>query len=269
MHFACVERPAMTIRALESVPHPVTAHRHARLWLFDFDNTLAALEREVNWAASRRELEAFLRSEGIGDSIFVEFPKGNILLYDALRARLMNAAVDGNYLGEALGCDSEALLRRASAIIEAHELGGVERAAPLPGAIALLRALVGRGHATTIVTSNSSITVKRWLQRHNVARCVSAIVGRDSLLALKPAPAMVVRALELNAVGPRDALFVGDTTADVAAARAAGLDFYGIAPSVDTRDRLVAAGVSELFESPGSLAAAFGLVNAPPGDQSG
>ncbi len=29
----------------------------ARVWLFDFDNTLAALEGQVDWAASRRELE--------------------------------------------------------------------------------------------------------------------------------------------------------------------------------------------------------------------
>lgn len=247
----------------------MNSNPHARLWLFDFDNTLAALEREVNWAASRRELEAFLRSEGVGDSIFVEFPKGNLPLYDPLRARLLNAAADGDDLGKCVGRDPEALLRRASAIIEAHELSGVERAAPLPGAVGLLRALVARGHATTIVTSNSSLTVKRWLQRHHVAGCVAAIVGRDSLLALKPAPAMVVRALELNAAGPRDALFVGDSAADLGAARAAGLGFYGIAPSSDTRERLVAAGVSEVFESPAALAAALGLVDRPSGDRRG
>ncbi|MGH7985811.1 MAG: hypothetical protein ACREQX_05930, partial [Candidatus Binataceae bacterium] len=60
-----------------------------RLWLFDFDNTLAALEPVVEWARSRGELEAYLREAGVGDAIFAEFPRGNLLLYEALRARLL------------------------------------------------------------------------------------------------------------------------------------------------------------------------------------
>ncbi|MGH7841364.1 MAG: hypothetical protein ACREQT_07540, partial [Candidatus Binataceae bacterium] len=61
-------------------------------WLFDFDNTLVALESEVDWAASRVELEAYLRREGVGDAIFAEIPRGNLPLYEAIRARLMAGA---------------------------------------------------------------------------------------------------------------------------------------------------------------------------------
>lgn len=128
------------------------------LWLFDFDNTLAALEPEVDWAASRRELEAYLRGEGVGDAIFTEFPKGNLLLYDALRSRLQDGAHAANNSGP-----SDKLLRRASGIIEAYELRGVERATFLPGAAELLRTLAGGPTSTAIVTSNSSRTVARWL----------------------------------------------------------------------------------------------------------
>ena len=44
----------------------------AQLWLFDFDNTLAALEREVDWPGGRRELEAALRAMGVEAKIFVD-----------------------------------------------------------------------------------------------------------------------------------------------------------------------------------------------------
>src|SRR5580704_16402417 len=59
-----------------------------KLWMFDFDNTLAPLEPAVDWAGSRRELQAWLRAQGVADALFEEFPRGNLVLYEALRARL-------------------------------------------------------------------------------------------------------------------------------------------------------------------------------------
>ena len=57
---------------------------------------------------------------------------------------------------------------------------------------------------------------------------VDVIVGRDSGLPLKPSPATVERALALFAVAPSDAAFVGDSEADLNAANAAGVRFYGV-----------------------------------------
>src|SRR6202035_680732 len=59
-----------------------------KLWMFDFDNTVAPLEPAVDWAGSRRELQAWLRAQGVADALFEEFPRGNLVLYEALRARL-------------------------------------------------------------------------------------------------------------------------------------------------------------------------------------
>jgi phosphoglycolate phosphatase-like HAD superfamily hydrolase len=270
----------------------------ARVWLFDFDNTLAALEREVDWPGSRRELEAFLRAEGVDEKIFAEIPRGNLTLYAALHSRwLRTPSTEANLptnvalarpttdhiqlrvlespytnakdattpsglliraAGRPLPEIAEALLRRSSEIIERHELVGVEHAQPTAGAIDLLEALVARSATVVIVTSNSSRTVARWLQRHGISDLVRAIVGRDSLLALKPSPEMVVRALNLSATfapttqtatPAADAVFVGDSEADFGAARAAGLGFYGIAISHAARDRLLSAGATEVFAS--------------------
>src|SRR5580704_3515151 len=70
----------------------VRPNPNARLWLFDFDNTLAALEREVDWPGSRRELEAYLRDQGVAREIFVEIPKGNLPLYAALHSRWLRTS---------------------------------------------------------------------------------------------------------------------------------------------------------------------------------
>ncbi len=177
----------------------IAPNPEAKLWLFDFDNTLAALEREVDWPGSRRELEAYLRAEGVDSDIFTEIPKGNLPLYSALHSRWLRGSLDAPHIAIPPLTTAEALLRRASEIIEFHELIGVERAAPTPGAIDLLKTIAARGAVAIIVTSNSSRTVARWLELHHIADLVQAIVGRDSLLALKPSPEMIVRALALSA----------------------------------------------------------------------
>ncbi len=225
----------------------------AKLWLFDFDNTIAALEREVDWPGSRRELEAWLRADGVDEEIFAEIPKGNLPLYAALHSRWLRAPHGAAGPASPPLAAAEALMRRSSEIIERHELIGAERAAPTPGAIDLLKAIAARGAVAIIVTSNSSRTVAHWIDRHRVGDLVRAIVGRDSLLALKPSPEMIARAIALAAIPAAAAVFVGDSEADFNAAHAAGLGFYGVATTESARDRLIAAGATEIFTSPAAM----------------
>jgi HAD superfamily hydrolase (TIGR01549 family) len=237
-----------------STPKPA----QARVWLFDFDNTIAHLEREVDWAAGRRALEAFLRQAGVAAPIFQEIPKGNLPLYEALRARLADharaapIAADGNRPA-VWGTNGEHLLHSASAIIERYELAGVDRAEPTPGALDLLKALAERGKTIAIVTSNSARTIDQWLERHRASALIHTIIGRDTLLALKPSPAMVVEALRRCGAVPDDAIFIGDSTADLGAAQGAGIRFHGIATSAARYDHLSAAGAEQIFESPAAL----------------
>jgi len=233
----------------------------ARVWLFDFDNTLAALESQVDWVASRRVLEDFLRSAGVGDAIFRAFPARNLPLYNALLLRLLESrARDSPVL--AAGTDTAALVRSASDIIERYELRGVARAAELPGTTELLGGLDARDCPVAIVTSNSSRTVTRWLELHGLTRQVDVIVGRDSLLPLKPAPDMVLRALELCCGTASEAVLVGDSEADLQAAHAAKVEFLGIAGSVDARSRQEALGARRIWSSPAELALSLGLAEA-------
>ena len=216
-----------------------------KLWMFDFDNTIARLEPVVDWAGGRPVLERYLRSVGAPEELFVRIPRGNLPLYDAYRT-LMLAEPNRPRVTEEL--------RRASEIIEKIELAGVDRAQPLEGAIETLAALKAAGASVAIVTSNSSRTVKRWFDSNGASACVEAIIGRDTLLGLKPAPDMLIRALELFSVNRSEAAFVGDSEADLLAAQSCGVRFYAIASSDVARDRLLAAGAREIFSSPATLA---------------
>jgi HAD superfamily hydrolase (TIGR01509 family) len=218
-----------------------------KLWMFDFDNTIARLEPEVDWAGGRLILEPFLRSVGAPAELFTRIPRGNLPLYDAYRSLTLDHPDQPKIIGT---------LQHASDIIEKLELAGVDRAQPLEGAIEILAALRASSAAIAIVTSNSSKTVQRWFDRNGVAS-VDAIVGRDTLLGLKPAPDMILRALELCSIDRAEAAFVGDSEADVRAAQSCDVRFYGIAPTDIARDRLRAARAAEIFASPAALAVAL------------
>jgi HAD superfamily hydrolase (TIGR01549 family) len=229
------------------------ASRAARAWLFDFDLTLAALRYVVDSKGARREIEELLRLAGAADELFEQVPTRALPLYEAYRSRF--------------GTTNETTVKRASEIIEKFELAGVDRATMLEGAREVLETLAESGSRIAIVTSNSSKTIERWLDSHNARDFVSAIVGRDTMLPLKPSPAMVEHALVLLQSKPGEACFVGDSEDDFLATQATGVRFVGIASDDGARDRLLAAGSTEVFASPAALAIHLNLVTAERRDE--
>src|ERR1700736_3397302 len=97
-----------------------------KLWIFDFDNTLARLEPEVDWAGGRRELEPMLREVGVPEDLFEKFPRGNLPLYTATRSRLLELIGDPSNGFNATRVRT--ILRRASKMIEKYEMAGVDSA---------------------------------------------------------------------------------------------------------------------------------------------
>jgi phosphoglycolate phosphatase-like HAD superfamily hydrolase len=219
----------------------------ARLWMFDFDNTLVALEETVDWAASRAELEPMLREAGCPPELFTRFPRGNLALYNEV-LRQLRAGIFAPALA------ARELLQRASNIIEFHELAGVDRAEALPAAAELLTELARRQVHSVIVTSNSSRTVYRWLARARLVYTVKTVVGRDSFLPLKPAPDSLVQAMDRSHVDAAGAIFVGDSDADRLAAQAAGVRFLAIARGGRSA-RAELEGAAAVFSSPAELLA--------------
>ncbi len=230
-----------------------------KLWIFDFDNTLVRLEPEVDWAAARRELEPMLREAAVPEDLFEAYPRGNLPLYSAIHSRLFRPANVAP--SDFTTAQVRSMLRRASSLIERYEMAGVVRAAPLEGAIELLRQIRKSGASIAIATSNSSRTIRKWLSIRRLRGLIDAIVGRDSLLALKPSPEMIARVLELCEVRAKDAAFAGDTDSDYRAARALNLDFFGIAASRTSRDQLTAAGATRIFASPAALGIHLNLLD--------
>jgi len=102
---------------------------------------------------------------------------------------------------------------------------------PLPGAVELVRALHGRGARTVLATSASPEELERLLAVLDLGDAVDAVTSAQDVEAAKPEPDVVERALREAGVEAGDAVFVGDTTWDVEAARKTGSRRWGCSPA--------------------------------------
>lgn len=117
------------------------------------------------------------------------------------------------------GDEAAALARFYPALEEASRAGrGL-----YPGAHEMLQALQARGIRLAIATNKVESATLVALQALGIARYFASIVGSRSGGPQKPDPAMLRLALDPLAVAPRDAVMVGDSHADVEAAKAAGM----------------------------------------------
>ncbi|MGY4706666.1 HAD family hydrolase [Candidatus Bipolaricaulota sp. J31] len=109
--------------------------------------------------------------------------------------------------------EKEALLRR-------FEAEGVKRGRPAPGAAELLRFLQERGIRCALVTNNSRESAEAVLRATGLS--FDAIFTREDGI-LKPEPEALLRPLTCMGASPEEAVLVGDSHHDLAAAQRAGI----------------------------------------------
>lgn len=100
---------------------------------------------------------------------------------------------------------------------------GAGRSRLFPGALEVLQRLHGEGIALAICTNKPEAITRRVLAELDLARWFGAVVGESPRLPRKPAPDMLLAALDGVGARPAEAVMIGDSAADVGTARAAGV----------------------------------------------
>ncbi|MET7637350.1 HAD family hydrolase [Streptomyces sp. NPDC005438] len=112
-----------------------------------------------------------------------------------------------------------------------EELGAVRRARPTPYADPLIRTLVGGGRRVAVTSEHSVAAVRGYLALRGLERPLGGRIyarpGEGS--RWNGYPEALRAALESCACAPEEALWIGETPAVLAAARAAGVPFLGYA----------------------------------------
>lgn len=139
-----------------------------------------------------------------------------------------------------------------------------EMARLYPNTLSALERLSAAGMPMGIVTSKSAMMAMRAIDLFGLGRFFAVVVSADDTPAHKPDPLPVLHAARLLSLDPAVCAYVGDSPADVAAARGAGAVAVAATWGVASRERLEAAGPDAIVDDIGSVPALFGLGDGVP-----
>ncbi|WP_410814077.1 HAD family hydrolase [Micromonospora sp. 067-2] len=128
-----------------------------------------------------------------------------------------------------------------------------ERLTPLPGAADLLRACAERGLRVVLATSASEQEVgalRRALAADDVIETVTSSADAQES---KPAPDILLAALEQSGLTAERVVFVGDSVWDVAAAGKLDIPCVGLTCGGTSRGELAGAGAVAVYDDPAAL----------------
>ncbi len=129
----------------------------------------------------------------------------------------------------------------------------------VPGVPDTLQALRNRGLRLAVVSSKIRHTVEKGLNLFRLATFFDAVIGLEDCPAHKPDPGPLLEALRRLEVGPASAVMVGDSPADILAARAAGVRSVAVGWSRLAPETIVAAAPDAVISAMSELLSVIGL----------
>jgi len=152
------------------------------------------------------------------------------------------AALAGDGFDRSSGDD----VRAAEKVLYTQLIGEVE---PLAGARALIEDLKAAGHFVVLASSAKPEELEHYLTLLDARALVDAWTDSGDVATTKPAPDLVVAALEKADAKPKDAVMIGDSTWDCLAAKAAKVRSIGVLTGGFSREELLEAGASKVFDT--------------------
>ncbi len=215
-------------------------HRQIRVVLFDLDGTL--VDSAPDLAAALNRLLAEL---GRGS---LPLPDIKPMIGDGI-AKMVERGLDATGGGEALA-------RHVDRFRDIYETMLTARTRPYPGVTETLAALKGAGRRLAVVTNKPEHASRKLLSELGLAEYFDAVAGGDSYPVRKPDPGHLLNLLGEMQARPGDAVMVGDSAHDVAAARGANMPVilmsYGYGATQDALDSADAA-LDDFAAIPGAL----------------
>lgn len=172
----------------------------------------------------------------------------------------------------AIGQGSDDLVRTLlgkpdGGVVEAHQENWQRlrpRSRPFHDVPELIRACASLGVRVVYATSGDEDDTQEFRRKIGCDDVVHAVVSSGDVESAKPAPDIVLAALEAAGVPPERAVMVGDTVYDVRAAAAAGVRCIGVLAGGICEEELRDAGADTVYGNVSELLA--GLDDSPVGE---
>jgi HAD superfamily hydrolase (TIGR01509 family) len=203
--------------------------------IFDLDGTLATFN--LNYKNLRADARSLLLHAGVPASV--------ILTNESIFEMLKKTEVFFKKTPEVFEKNKNAAL----AIAEKYELEAAANTNLLSGAVETLRNLKEKKIKMGLCTISSGKSANFILQRFKIADYFDAVVPRECVRYVKPHPEQIELALKALGVKASAALFVGDSTSDMQAAKDAGAIAVGFPDNFSTPKDLIEAGADHIVTS--------------------
>ncbi len=143
------------------------------------------------------------------------------------------------------------LLARVDASVREAEVDAAGLAPVTAGAPQFLRACADSGRPVAIVSNNGAEAVRTVLESNGLAGLVRHVEGRDpDPRLMKPDPTPLLRAIRALDADPASTTMIGDSSSDMLAARAGGIEAIALLdiPATSDADQAWVAGMDTLAE---------------------
>ncbi|MDG2308039.1 MAG: HAD family hydrolase [Candidatus Binatia bacterium] len=182
------------------------------------------------------------------DGVLFDSFEANVAFYNAVLGRLGEPPLDDDGREHAhrmatpqvmkwlFGDDPAKLARAMEAAYATEYAPFLAQLEPVPELFETLRWL--RDHYRTAMATNRGATIPELVAHFELAPLFEMVVGIRDVKHPKPAPDMLFHCLEGLGVESVDAVYVGDSPSDLAAAQAASIRFIGVGGSVEHDTRI-------------------------------
>ncbi len=194
--------------------------------IFDLDGTL--IDYRFHAEQAREALITSLR--GLGFNVSEMSPR-----------LPTQAIVDGalRQIGRAtVQIGKEELRARLNRILDGFDMKANSEAAIKPHSVSVVQEIRAKGYLLGLLTNSGSKVTRLTLEKYRLARHFDAVVTRDDVERMKPSGEGLGKVLQLLHVEASEAVYVGDSWADVSAARENGVRVIAVEGGMSTRERL-------------------------------
>jgi HAD superfamily hydrolase (TIGR01549 family) len=132
----------------------------------------------------------------------------------------------------------EELRQMLNETLDGFDMRAQSEAAIKPHSVRVIKEIKAKGYLLGLVTNSGSKVTTLSLEKYQIANYFDAVVTRDDVERMKPSGEGLRRILEFLHVDASEAVYVGDSWADVVAARENGVRNIAVEGGMSTRERL-------------------------------
>jgi HAD superfamily hydrolase (TIGR01509 family) len=188
-----------------------------------------------------------------------EAKKGLIKKLDELGLDISTISVDNTFM-DIIGkaekqaaqdkkLDLEYLRKTMSAVLDKFDIQALSRSELIERARSVIDELRGQSLKLGLVTNSGRAGVKMILEKFGLNGFFDVVVTRNDVERIKPSGESVQKAVSTLGFAPNEVAYVGDSWADIAAARDAGVLAIGIVGGISSKEKILQASPDVIISS--------------------